>query len=40
MNCEICGKELEEWEEDEGICEDCQASIVINEDIEPTFEEF
>ena len=35
MNCGICGRELEDWEEDEGICDDCQASIILSEDVSP-----
>jgi len=29
MNCGICGTELEPEEEDEGICRNCQASMLI-----------
>jgi len=27
MNCEICGKELTEEEEIEGVCNDCTATL-------------
>ena len=37
-NCEVCGKELEDWED--GICDDCQASIVLNENIFPSESDF
>jgi len=36
--CSICGEILEDWEDD--ICNDCQASIIINEDIPPNIEDF
>ena len=35
--CSICGDELEE--DDPGMCKNCMASILLNEDIEPNFEE-
>lgn len=32
MECSVCGKETENLS---GICENCQASILLNEEIEP-----
>jgi len=32
--CNICGTELDEDEETEGICQLCQCSILTNEDID------
>ena len=34
MNCNICGAKLEEWEEDEGICRNCQSSMLADDDID------
>lgn len=31
--CSCCGCELEDWDED--ICQDCQVSIISNEDVSP-----
>ena len=36
--CSSCGKELEDFDED--MCEDCLASIVLNENIWPNEEDF
>jgi len=39
--CSICGKELEDWEDDP--CEECQddeASFVLNENIWPNEDDF
>ncbi|EMR74036.1 hypothetical protein MBGDN05_00585 [Thermoplasmatales archaeon SCGC AB-539-N05] len=36
-HCSICGEPLEPDEEGEGICSNCQASIVSNDGIPPTF---
>ena len=33
--CSICGDPLDPDEEDEGICRNCQASILTNNDIHP-----
>jgi len=33
--CSICGKSLDPDEEEEGICRNCQSSIIIDDDIEP-----
>ena len=35
--CSICGVELKSWEDD--ICENCQASIIINGNIEPSLDD-
>lgn len=38
--CSICGDEHEEWELQDGICNDCLASIVHSPDISPNEEDF
>lgn len=35
--CSICGEPLEPDEEDEGICINCQASMINNDDVPPNF---
>jgi hypothetical protein len=35
--CEICNSVLNEEEKYESICNNCKASILLNENIEPTF---
>lgn len=35
--CSICGDPLDPDEEDEGICRNCQSSIISSDDIPPTF---
>jgi DNA-directed RNA polymerase subunit RPC12/RpoP len=34
MNCSICGAELDEYERDEGICRNCQSSMLADDDID------
>jgi len=36
--CEVCNTELEEWED--GICDNCKASIIYTENIYPDIEDF
>jgi len=36
--CKICGKEI--WDDVDDICDDCAASIIWNENIEPNVEDF
>ena len=33
MNCAICGEELEPEEEPEGICRNCQSSMLADDDL-------
>jgi NMD protein affecting ribosome stability and mRNA decay len=37
MKCVICGEEYKESELVDGICPDCQVSIVMTDGIPPTF---
>jgi len=34
MNCEICGEELDEEEEEIGVCKFCQGSFMQEDDID------
>ena len=38
MDCEICGNELEDWED--GICDDCQSSIILTDNLFPSESDF
>jgi len=35
--CSICGEPLDPGEEDEGICRNCQSSMLANDEIQPSF---
>ena len=38
--CSVCGVELKDDEKDDGICDNCKASIVLNPDVYPNIQDF